>query len=500
MRYLFFFCLLISFSAQSQDVQLGPVQKLDKKERISGIFAHDDTGFYVLRTAYRLGSLGDQVIEKYGHNLDQKYSTLLEFERNYTFDQVFSFGNKLWCTYNFRDKSKSKITYYLQEISAKSGKLTGKAKVIDTGKMDAKNARGNINRTESRDSSKTAFLSSDQSIPGFFLQGFAIGKNSRGFNEFNIKVFDDEINELWSKKLKMPYDNEDFSVLRYRVDNDGNFYLLIKVLEDNWKSKRRNRQPYKSYQVIAFTDQGATRKTYDIKIKNRFITDITFAIDDNGNIVCSGFSNDSAKQSIGGAFYFVMNKETEDFIQEGYKDFDTRELALFMKERKAKKGKEISYNYDLDHLILRDDGGVILLAEYFDVRTYTTTTGNGGTSTRTVYVNGDVMIVNINPEGQIEWVKKLEKDQQGSTPRYSSYDFAIVDDKIHFLYNRYIGRRTDIQLTFIDSKGLMGGKDLFNAKKEKVLLLPAGCRQISDTEMIIYGEWRRSFQFGKVKF
>ncbi len=500
MRYLFFIGLLISFCAQAQDLTLGPVQKLDKKERISGIFAHDDTGFYVLRTTYRIGSLGDQVIEKYDNSLKQKYSTPLAFEKNYTFDQVFSFGDKLWCTFNFRDKSKSKITYYLQEISAKSGKLTGKKQIIDTGKMDAKNARGNINRTESRDSSKTAFLSSDQSIPGFFFQGIPFGKNSKGFNEFNIKVFDENLNELWKKRLKMPYENENFSVLRYRVDNEGNFYLLIKVLEDDWKAKRRNKEPYKSYQILAFTDKGESKKTYDIKIKNRFITDITFAIDDEGNIVCSGFSNDSAKQSIGGAFYFVMNKDTEDFIQENYKDFNTAELALFMKERKAKKGKEISYNYNLDYLILREDGGVVLLAEYFDIITYTTNNGNGGMSTRTVYVNGDVMIVNINPNGEIEWVRKLAKDQRGSTSRYSSFDYAIVQDKIHFIYNRYIGKRTDVQLTFIDNEGKMGGKDLFNAKKEKVLLLPAGCRQISDDEMIIYGEWRRSFQFGRVKF
>ena len=500
MRWVTLIFLLGTFSISAQDLELGPVHKLSKKEQISGIFASDNSGFYALRFSNRIGSQGDPIIEKYTNKLDQKYSTPLSLSDDFNFQQVFGYQDNLYCTFSRRNKSTGKITYYLQGIANSTGKLSGKKIQLENARMETKNTIGSISTTISRDSSHIGFFSSEESRSTFFFSGLTFGKNSFGYNKFKVNVMDANMEEVWSDQIKLPYDNEDLEVLKNRIDNEGNLYILIRILDKDWNAKRRKNEPYKTYKILAYTEKGTVEKEYKIRLRNKLISDITFTINDEGNIVCSGFTSDSKKEGIDGAFYFVMNKDSEEFLQEGYKNFGPEELGLFMSERKARKGKEITSSYDMDQLILKENGGAVLLAEYYDVRSNYNYQPNGISSTTYEYIYGPILILSIDDEGGIDWIRKLQKRQISPRHTYSSYNYAIVGERIYFIYNKNISRRTEILSTYIDGDGKMGGRELFRAKDEKVMIRPAGCYQINEEEMIIYGEWRRQFQFGRLRF
>src|SRR5690606_15582769 len=111
-------------------------------------------------------------------------------------------------------------------------------------------------------------------------------------------------------------------------------------------------------------------------------------------------------------------------------------------EKKQEQGKDIEmYQFDLDELIIREDGGAYLIGEQYYVRivTTTTTTSNGGTITRTNYYYNyhDIIVTSFRPDGSIEWWEKIPKRQVSANDGgfYSSYVRAIHNDRLHFIFN-----------------------------------------------------------------
>lgn len=498
------FLILIAFLSMSQwmtaqDLTLGPEQKGKRTEIIQDIIHHDETGFYALRQSLNILKPIAPIIEKYTNDMVQVYQTRLEeFGTNNISDEAFfSFNDKIFVAGAKKDKGKKQIEYFFREISKKTGKATGKIQKIGTERIEKKSATANLDYRISRDKSKLGLFLNDFSINFFTLFS---KKANEDFSKFTLKVFNENLEELWSRKVKLPYNQDRLSILKFDVDNNGDVYILTEYREDNWREKKRSGQPWYTYKMLAYRQGGEDVEKYDVTLKDNYISDITFDIDNSNNLVCSGFFSDKFVGSLAGTFIFTIDAQTQEITRQDTKKFDTSELSLFMKERKAKKGKEISSNFDLSDFVLRSDGGAVLIGESFYVSTYTTTSSTGGITTRTVYNYGPLIIVNVNPDGKIEWVSKIVKRQRSETQAFSSYAMSIVADKMHFVFNKGIRKKSNVMSVSVDSNGKVSEKELFRVKDEKMLIRVPGCEQISDREMIVYGEWKKKFRFGKLKF
>lgn len=502
MKFLFsLLCLLLTLSAlPAQDLVLGPETKGKRNEIIQDIIHHDETGFYALRQAVNPMRGNAPIIEKYSSKMVQIYQTKLkEFTSPLFKDEgYFVFKNRLFIAGSRKRPKQKETDYFFREIDKKTGQMTGNHTDVGTEMMEKRTNIPELFHRISQDDSKLALFLNDAKPRLFRLPGTRNKKLN--YSKFTLKVFDDNLQEQWTQRVVLPYDDSRLSVLRFDVDNQGNIYLLATYRPENWRDLKRSKKPYFSYKILAYRQGGDKVDEYDVTLRDKYISDITFDINKNDDLTCSGFFSDKFYGSLAGTFIFTIDAKTKKITREDTREFDTSELSLFMSERRARKGKEISANFDLEDFVLRSDGGAVLIGESFYISEVSTTDGNGRTSTTRYYNYGPLIIVNVNPNGKIAWVTKIDKRQRSQTTAFSSYAMAIVKSKIYFVFNQSIRRRSNVIVASVNADGKVSEKEMYRVKDEKMRIRTPGCEQISDREMIVYGEWKKKFRFGKLTF
>ena len=273
------FLLLLFFigsSLSSQTIELGPEEKGSRKDVISDIILSDDTGIYALRTAVRFLSYPTPIIEKYTVDFAQVYSVrLTEFDQsNLKAQSIFPYNDRIFIALSERDKSAGRAEFYIQEIDKSTGKLTGARKKIGANKLEKRISLPNLTSRISRDKSKLAMFINEFALFGsgaVQIFNLPIGKKDDTYGNFTLKVFDDNLSEIWSKKVKLPYNNDRLSVLEFDTDNDGNIYLLTRYRPEDWRAKRKAKKPFFTYKILAYRNDGADVEEYDVTLENKYI-------------------------------------------------------------------------------------------------------------------------------------------------------------------------------------------------------------------------------------
>ncbi|MEO1262559.1 MAG: hypothetical protein AAFZ15_27380, partial [Bacteroidota bacterium] len=369
--------------------------------------------------------------------------------------------------------------------------------------------------------------------------------------QFGFRVFDQNFEEVWKKDVVLPYPNNQFTVEEYQVDDFGNVHLLGVLYTDQAKWRRRGSPTYQ-YIILSYMDNGDRVEEYRVGLDQKFVTDLTFRVAKKGDLICSGFYSEKGTYSIKGACYFRLNPQTREISNQNFQSFEFDFLTEFLSEKKKAKAKDAErrndvrrtaelFDYSLDELILRSDGGAVLVAEQFYIQQdrfdnfndpwrwgyglnpyyspfYANRFGNNF-QVDYYYNYNDIIVVNIRPTGEIEWAARIPKRQETRNDGgyYSSYAMSIVRDKLFFIYNdnprnltearnnsnrvyNYNGSNSIISLAQINLKGEVQTFPLAYNKDQGVMARPKMCKQIGKKEMAIFGERGRGYRFGKLIF
>ena len=488
----------------AQDVHWGESHKLKNSEFISKLIAEDDNGIYVLRRGAQRRDSRAAIIEHYSPDMQLQYSRkMTEIDKtNVFFQDFFEYNGKLFIIFTqYRPKERKHILFY-QEVNKHTGELEGKGLSLMTSTSKSKYLQGIFDYEPSPDSSKAVIFFSE--APDARAMSYGADRSS---NEFSVKVLDDKFEKVWSRKVTLPYDANLYEHRQVEVDNDGNVYILAKIYDKRVREKVRGKANYK-YKIIAL-QEGEERKEYDLYLDDKFITDITFKLDRRTNdIICSGFYSERNSQGFKGSFFLAIDKVSKEVSRTGTKEFDVDFMSNFMRERRAERGGEV-YDFNMRDIVLRTDGGAVLIAEQFYTRIdyndnrFGTFNQNRNFNNNLAYVNyyyNDIIIINVNPDGSIAWNTFIPKWQRSTNPVYSSFSKAVVKDKIYFVFNESIAKRANVMLATVYADGRVDMKDMFRNKESGVIIRPTVCRQVSENEMIIYGEWGRKYKFGRITF
>jgi hypothetical protein len=221
------------------------------------------------------------------------------------------------------------------------------------------------------------------------------------------------------------------------------------------------------------------------------------------------------------------------------KAFDFEFLTSYMRPKEIEKARKAErtgddkrkaelYNFALDDLILRNDGGAVLVAEQFYVYEDQefdnfgvgfNRFGNPNNAVRTNYFYNynDIIVVNIRPTGEIEWTARIPKKQEtvNDGGYYSSYAMSIQPTGLYFLYNdnarnfddkkpgriyNFSGNDSVMTVAQIQKDGNVTIFPIFDKNGSGAIIRPKICEQIGKKEMAIYGERGKYFQFGSLKF
>ncbi len=485
--------------------------------------------FYAIRRKTKSGMLtgGKKVfIEKFDKNMKLVKSQDIELKfkgKDLDFEDMVIINNNLFLLSSFHNKAKKKNYLFAQMINMRT--LTASKTLKKIGEIETRgiNREGIFGINISRDSSKILIYNE---LP------YKKGKPER----FSLKIYTNGFEEVWNKNINLPYNDDRFSVEEYRVDNNGNVYLLGVIYQDRNRKRRQGRPTYQ-YTILAYTAAGSDKEEYKINFTDKFITDLTFRVGDDGDLICSGFYSDKGTYSIKGTYFFRLNPNTKEIYNRNLKEFEFEFLTEFMSNRKKSKAKKAErngntkrqaelYSYSLDDLVLRSDGGALLIAEQYFVERRDNRYNSYGNLGYTNAVNdvdyyynyNDIIVVNIQPDGEIEWTARIPKRQEtiNDGGYYSSYAMSIVRDKIYFVFNDngknfqskrrpdkvyfFNGKNSIIALAEISRDGSVNTYPLFSNRDASTITRPKICKQTGRNKMVIYGERGRRYRFADLEF
>lgn len=522
---------------------------------IKKIIATEGGGFYAFRErqggALSNSKAAKPIIEFYNANMKLVRSKELDLDvkgkARYVKDVVM-LDRRLWVLSYFYNEKHEKTYLFAQEISKTTFNLS--KDLIKVAEQDETNNE----KTDvflvatSRDSSKIVIFNRQPN------------KNKQ--QEFSLAVYDSEFKELWAKEAKLPYSKKNFAIEDYQLDNQGNVYLLgIIYTEGAARLERRGKATYQ-YDIVAYRQDNSTTESqeYKIEMKDRFISDLSFKIDDTGDLICAGFYSDKGAKSVKGACFFKINPKTRDQTSISSRPFDFEFMTTNLSERNKERAKAALekgdkeaepelFNYSIEKLITRSDGGVIMIAEQYFIEERARFNNNfggfgggwnngwgGGWGNSAFYDpydrfgnrNGnqqydyyfnynDIIVVNIQPDGEIAWSARIPKRQTSVNDfgLYSSYGMSIVADKLYFLYNddpknldpraKKIATETPdkysvVTVAEVDRNGVVKRAPLFQNKENGVVVRPKISKQVGRRDMAIYGESGRRYKFGVLSF
>ncbi|MEO1515247.1 MAG: hypothetical protein AAFV95_09545 [Bacteroidota bacterium] len=504
------------------DVYWGKELREPGSSTIRKIIDVNKKGFYVLREKDQTGLTASNTqkifLESYDNNMKLKKSNEIALKyknKNLDLEDVLMVGGKIYLLSSYHNQAKKKNYLFTQEISRRNLQL--RKTMTKIGEIDTRNKvqEGYFDNHISRDSSKILIYNE-------------LPYKKKEPERFALRVFDNQFNEIWSRNITLPYNDEIFNVEEYRVDNQGNVYLLGVVYSDRSRTRRKGKPTYQ-YTILAYTQDGAEAEEYRIKLEDKFITDLTFRVANDGNLVCSGFYSDIGTYSIKGTYFLRLNANTKQVITKNLKQFDFDFLTANLSDRKKAKVKDAEargkntrqaelYQYSLDHLILRSDGGALLVAEQYFVQEESFRDFYYGRFTVNYFYNyNDIIVVNIRPDGEIEWATHIPKRQETSNDGgyFSSYAMSIVRDRLYFIFNdngrnfsandrrlyNFDGQRNSvISLAEVRKDGSLDVYPLFNNREADIITRPKVCKQSGKREMVIYGERGRKYKFAKLVF
>jgi len=232
----------------------------------------------------------------------------------------------------------------------------------------------------------------------------------------------------------------------------------------------------------------------------------------NDRLVIGGFYSERQESEVNGYFYiFVDFAKEEPTIKKIFTPFSKEILKKMAKKGLFGGTQEHDYlqYVEIRKLILRSDGGAILIGESHskvspnnDLRpsVFDSRLGSRG-QVMVQYFYDDVLLISIDPNGEMDWGEILKKQQYSENDRgyFSSIGFVNTRASIHLLFNETLSKNAALNDFRIDKDGDYRIRNIFNANEFKLNLAPRYAQQLSATEVIMPAFNQRN-EFLLVKF
>lgn len=493
------------FSAQTASVRLGSELIKPRKTEITTLIGADQDAFYCIRSEYSLFrdrplSLEKYSKEKLGIDYIRPFKIPEVNGRDLKFEKAFLLNGLIMIFASRYDRELDKNILYLMRINAQDGAKLDTPKEIDHIDADKKSNRGSFDFVLSNDSSKILIMHNEP-------------YEKYDNQKFSYRLIDSEGKSLWFAAFELPYRDKYFSLGNYKVDNDGKLFMLANITKE--RSERERKQPTYTYDLISYDYETKSLKETPISLREKYISDISFALVPGDKILIGGFYSNKSRDGLAGAFYVTIDENDQHVINSAATDFSTEFMAGFMSQRRAERDKEL-YNYKIDYLVTKSDGGIYMVAEQYFINVVTVCQPRGGCTTTYYYNYNNIIVANFNADASLKWVRQIPKTQVTANDYgfYSSYSFNVKNEKLYFLYNDHpknytkpkkyprngITKKMIAVLASIDKDGNLERNTLFTTNEEKVYTRPKISVRLSADQSLFYAIKRKKYKFGIITY
>ncbi len=315
---------------------------------------------------------------------------------------------------------------------------------------------------------------------------------------------DRALQKLYSRRVKFMRPDTEIETAKFIVDNNGNtFVFFLNTIE------KRDRTQRESITVYKISEQDDNAVKIDIDIERNLFGELFVDADNTNNqlMLCGFFDDDNIRNEPAayGFFYLSLNTDSGTVSKIAYNNFD----ATFMSELTGKNTNENKlYTFNIRRLILRNDGGVLFLAESLIKDTRETVFNSQFSPTfnsiqrTSFYQFNDIVAFSLNPGGVIDWRSIMRKKQVSEEDNglYSSFLIANEKDKLRLLYLDEITTAASLREYELTSEGKVASKNLLFQESKDVMMLPKAGKQVSPNEVVIPSFLRNQLRLVKLTF
>ena len=474
----FLFLLTSCMALQAQSVKWSHPLQDNKKFPYLKILGEDENeNFYVLKSNMSLEDDREHSGFRNRSYLLQYFSpelTLIwekdlksSYENGHISD-VRLVNGKLIITSFLYDK-KSKLYFFYSQYLGKDSKWIDKPVLLDSFSSESLDERN-----------KPGLISShDQSLVAFSYRQLTKADTTQSFR---VILLDTNLVLKYSREIIIPASEQMFVPLEFVLTDSGSFVLL----GIHYTTEKKIKAPDQSYyELYGYNFKRNRFVNASIRSETRFLTDVGITADNlNNKIVVAGFYSDKTTYSTAGIFYYALTEDSLADTKTIHTPFSTEYLKKFIIDQK--ENREL-VNYSIDRLIIRKDGGVALIAEsiYKTSRSYFDYYMQAYIS-HVYYHYGNIMVLSVNPDGNILWNNVISKDQNSvdDSGVFSSYFCAIIGGKLVSIYNKFADENSSVLMTNVDASGNQKTDVLFN-ELEKVSIAAQSARQIDDETILL---------------
>jgi hypothetical protein len=497
--------LLIPAMVVAQDFNISwGEERLYSKVPARQLIGRDSTGFYVLR--YQRDDDKVMTIDKYSYNQYAQIQTI-HFEiprlgkRNGLFEKIYLIDDHFVMFTSHLDPTDD-INYAYASLINLKGELVKPP--IEVDRIESVKSKKNPGSFQFSLSPDSTYLLAFHNTPFEPLSN----------DKFSIRLFDDELNPMWSNKFKLPYDDGNFEVVNVLLDNKQNVYMVCAHYGN--ESLQSDQSLNKGYSLLHYNHQERKLTEFEINVENKWFHSARFQIVADTSLVVAGFYSNSGQGNMAGTFYLRFNTKSGELETSGFEPLPREVLSAI-----GVSG-DFSFNSGTDlfvlrNLLVRPDASVVLVAEkeFVDVSTYIDP--YTGQHIRNYHYHFDeVLLIGISQEALIEFSTVLPK-YQNSTNDYGPYSSIAVNLHNGVVYVLYNDNPTNITLkgdyrpltnfsksiaivARINQKGEISKEPLFSTKDFGGILKPKFSREHPHHRQVIYGEQNGKDKFGEILY
>ncbi len=260
-------------------------------------------------------------------------------------------------------------------------------------------------------------------------------------------MFDETGTLVQNGEIVLDHPDNRFSIQNVVLSNQGNIYLLGRL---NQSVSLIANDTY-AYLVYRYNTREQVGKELKVDIGNKYISDLAMRVNRDEAIYLSGFYSNKSTDNLAGTLLQVMNTDGQVIKSSTY-PFGETFLRNYMTSGQINRGRELT-NFNLRDIVMRSDGGVLLVAEWNYTVTRTYRDYLGVFVDRTFWYYRDVVVTSISPAGEIEWTSIIPKEQVYEQPTVA-FNTGIGTEQVYvFVQQRPSGMRDNIYYYAIAPNG-----------------------------------------------
>ncbi len=275
------------------------------------------------------------------------------------------------------------------------------------------------------------------------------------------------------------------------VSNEGHTFFLFDKNNGSWLKENH------VYQLINIV--GINVSLVNVLMNNQVSTGVKMKYDNlNKSLVLAGlYSDNSDTESIG---YFSVIMDQSDYTVNGmrfpkFNLFDTK-LAKDIENAEMKNGKLIINDFFPKALLLRNDGGMVLVTELqrqYSRRFNSNNLGidrSQGLRSYIDYFSDDLLLFSINNDGSNLWSTTLFKKQfsQDDDGIFSSILIMRNPSTMHIIFNDEIKNNNTVSEYIVDGLGNHKRRSVLSTEYQNLKIKFKDGFQISPREFIAISE------------